>query len=602
MKTIQHTQRAGLNRHTGQKQSLSLKPKIWFALVALTFLYTGCKPKITISPVVPTDILTGGDSASKATLSEAAIFAWNEFIALNWPAMQGYRDSANAELTFGDTTYKGPLVWHTFRHKVELFPGNGAPPHGYNPALPDYGYNGSDFEPKYFYKPSVTNTKDGHVEPAYTTTGTSTTPWINLDETNEIGVSNMFSGAADTLHNGNMMLYLAKANKAEYVYAAENKWYAGGNGLSQAKTNTKAYIAANSNTPRPGMSNSLVSLPYGTIEVKTAWRKLSQSEAASGRFYANTVRHYVEENGFPHYVDEVYGMMALHIIQKTPTAPYFIFATFEQADNLLTEDGKPVEDEDGNLLRNQNGPALSPAFTVTNAIGSQPMKFSVTTVDAKPGKSLYYKNTKAFYNNGDSLLPDSLQLPLGTVRINRRLNPIPEDIITVNATAHKLIKKYNPNAVWNYYKLINVQHKPINKPTPGEDYHGVDSASYYQSNSVVESDYVLQKFSGRFYTYNVAGYTTTVSGKTVTVKPYTLEPNSITDFLASAGNPPAHNAYNNGKFLMGGCMGCHGNATNGGTDYSFIFGSPVHTPATTRQITGKEALEKMKRYLKNANN
>ena len=42
--------------------------------------------------------------------------------------------------------------------------------------------------------------------------------------------------------------------------------------------------------------------------------------------------------------------MALHIIQKTPSAPYFIYATFEQADNILTAEGKPVEDENGDII------------------------------------------------------------------------------------------------------------------------------------------------------------------------------------------------------------------------------------------------------------
>ena len=44
------------------------------------------------------------------------------------------------------------------------------------------------------------------------------------------------------------------------------------------------------------------------------------------------------------YRDATWGLVALHIIQKTPSAPYFIYATFEQADNIKTVGGKPVED------------------------------------------------------------------------------------------------------------------------------------------------------------------------------------------------------------------------------------------------------------------
>jgi hypothetical protein len=585
----------GGNQKTKRKLISGLNATLHAIVVLLVVLLTSCgqQPtvvsekklniqRIVISPTVPKDIFTNGDSASKADPRLAAIFAWQEFIALNWPAQIGYRDSADANAKFGTNPVGTPLVWHTFRHKVEIYPGNNLPPHGYNPASPDYGYNGSTFAPKYLYTPSLTSTPDGQILPFTGKTSTAT-PWINLDETNEIGVANMFAGAGDADNNGNMMIYLAKANKMEYIYAAKNQWYGGGNGLDSAQARTTRYINKNNNTPQPKMGDSLVSMPYGTIEIKTAWRKLSNSEKSSGRFYTNNVRHYVTKNDTLRYVDEVYGMVALHIIHKTPTAPYFIFATFEQADNLLTTDGKPVEDADGNLIRNKTISALSPAFTVTNAIGSQRMKFSLATVTATPGKSLYYKNTVAVHSDGTPL-PDSLQLPQGTVQINKRLNPIPQDIIDINQLAHGTIKVYNSAAVWQYYKLINVQNKPINKPAPGVDYHGSDSANYYQSNSVVESDYVLQKFSGRFYT-------TLVKGKKVF-------PNSITDFQDKQGNPRVHNAYNNGRFLMGGCMGCHGNATNGGSDYSFIFGSPVQSPSPTRQITSKEALLKMKKLFK----
>jgi hypothetical protein len=47
---------------------------------------------------------------------------------------------------------------------------------------------------------------------------------------------------------------------------------------------------------------------------------------------------------------ETFGLVSLHIIQKTPLAPYFIYATFEQADNILDAYGQPVEDVDGSPL------------------------------------------------------------------------------------------------------------------------------------------------------------------------------------------------------------------------------------------------------------
>jgi hypothetical protein len=101
---------------------------------------------ITVSHVVPGDIPGGAQSA---TLEDAAVFAWQEFIALNWPAVaqtgvSGDRETPDTTKTFGevDPTFSTPLVWETFRHKLEVFPGTGTPHGGANyDALPQYIYN-----------------------------------------------------------------------------------------------------------------------------------------------------------------------------------------------------------------------------------------------------------------------------------------------------------------------------------------------------------------------------------------------------------------------------------------------------------------------------
>ena len=93
--------------------------------------------------------------------------------------------------------------------------------------------------------------------------------------------------------------------------------------------------------------------------------------------------------------------------------------------------------------------------------------------------------------------------PQGLVYVNRRIHSIPATVIDVNQTAHEAIMAYNQannlsNSPWLYYKLVNVQSQPIDKPTPGVDYTAPDAATYYQANIVVETDYNLQVFSGRF--------------------------------------------------------------------------------------------------------
>lgn len=536
---------------------------------------------ITISPVVPKDILSAGRHADAATESEAAAFAWKEFIALNWPAKKGYRDSADFSKLFGEAD-TGTLVWHTFRNKVEIYPGNNRTPYGYDTLNPDFGYNAG---PGYYYDSAFTGNSNGLVSPYAASSAVS--PWVNLDESNEIGVNTMFAGNADSnAYPGQQILFLAKANKAEYKYIAKKGWYKGPTGLDTAairiaRDSTVKYINKNGSTPPP-TSVSLVSLPYGTIEVKTAWRRLNITERRSGRFFMQKVRYYRYNpvTNYPGYIDDTLGMIALHIIHKTPTAPYFTFATFEQADNILDTEGKPVEDENGNIINSKQRPPLNPDFAVTNATPTSYQTFSPTTANSKPKKSLYYKNTDSVTGNlNGQTFTIASGLPEGTVTINRRLHPIDPVIINANKKAHDSIIAYSvrhkiKNSPWLTYKLVSIQYKPLQKPVPGQNYTRSDSSAYYQANIVVESDIILQQFSGTF-SFGKFNY---------------AAPLTITDFPDTTATPVAFNAYHNGtKYLMGGCMGCHGNATNKGNDYSFILGNPVQAPEFAGTISGSNA-------------
>ncbi len=533
-------------------------------------------PAITVSPNLPADIAGG---APNATLSQAAAFAWQEFIALNWPAvaqtgLESARQTADTTKFFGDPAYTDathPLVWHTYRGKVEIFPGNGLPPGsqaaqaGSN-ALKNLGtasapYYGYDAPPAYDYSATAIPPNSG--------TPSMTTPWINCDENSQIGLDLIYAGAGagNTGLSGNQILFMAKGSRAEFDYLAPLGWWAGGAPFST----TKAYIQQNLASP-PAGSTTLVSFPNGTVELKAAWRKLAPTENPA-RFYTTTVRYYVKNNGVTQYVDDTLALLALHIIQKTPTAPYFVFATFEQADNITDPSGNPVETADGASIGTPSASALTPDVVSQNATAQsyqtfQPAKSSVQN----PLGQLYYQNEP-----GNGLVD-------GTVLVNRRKHAILREVVAANHAAHQAIAAYiqqnlpagtaNP---WAYYKLVNVQNVPLGGKTPGVDYTGPKESTFYQANSVVETDYNLQVFSGKFY----AG----PNIKTIA--------NTITDFTVN-GTPFANVAHAGRGYNMGGCMGCHGNAQQGGADFSFIlFGGPVtsgpDTVAAAIGIVGAEA-------------
>lgn len=543
-------------------------------------------PAITITSTVPTELNPNSGGAPKATVEQAAAFAWQEFIALNWSAgpqqgKPGQRDTASSTCRFGDPACTGPTVWETFRSKVEIFPGQGKPP-GYPGPAGDSSY-GYDALPQYNY---IT----GAINACSSSQASDPTPWINLDETDQITLASMYAGVVKSSSSpGNsapqLIRFLAKANRKEYVYVAENssstdplnQWWSA---IPPDVVNaTKKYLSQHQASP-PSNSSQYVSLPDGTIEIKAGWRPLNPSEAKSGRFHMQRVRFYEKDKAGNYcYRDATWGLTALHIIQKTPSAPYFIYATFEQADNILTSDGKPVEDTNGKVVHASatattpqvclQDPQPTPTTSAPSSEAPSNIGQVIVTTDPKtckpastpaycssPGARLYYRN-------------ETMQAPTGgNICVNKRASDIPEYIIEANTQAHAAIATYLeanqiPSAPWLYYKLVNVQYYPYDKVittvTPNGSLYtskppytaqNPAESSFYLANIVVETNRSLQLFSGG------------------------LSPNISTDW--NSDGTPHKNTYYGGKFHnMGGCMGCHGsqgqNPEGQAGDFSIIL-------------------------------
>lgn len=541
---------------------------------------------ITNAKNVPSELNPNGGGARRATFKQAAAFAWQEFIALNWPAdtqsgQKGQRDKphTSAFCPFGTPSApcQGPLVWETMRSKVETFPGNHQPPPGYaSGAGNDYGY---DALPQYNYSDgAVSGPCVGQIdEPA---------PWINLDETDQITLNNMYAGVVRENAGNNsqpkLIRFLAKSNRTQYLYVAKNGWWdVIQNDVTQA---TRNYLAQHMASPPPE-TPGMVSQPFGTVEVKAGWRPLNPDEAASGRFHMQKVRYY--EQGSTKFSrcwrDAEWGLVSLHIIQKTPSAPYFIYATFEQADNILTPAGGRVEDEDGNINSPRPTTATSPQVCLNDLRpqggGAYPSKSGqvVTTTDpancqtappaasycTAPGRQIYYHNVAPRPATSTNSEPSG-----GDICVNQRVNAIPQDIITENRLAHNAMRDYGfvpATTPWFAYKLVNVQYYPYDKviatQTPNGslyNYQGPNydadhptPASYYLANILVETNRSLQQFSGG------------------------LSPQIATDWDAN-GDGHKNTYYNGTYYNMGGCMGCHGSqgqnpTTNPGGDFSVIL-------------------------------
>lgn len=586
-----------------------------------------------ISSQLPSDI-SGG--AGNATITDAAIFAWQEFIALNWPAVEQTGISGSKTRGVPDTSKKfgddssgsgqanQPVVWETYRGKVEIFPGVGDPPGYVNPSqvagLKDYGF---DVRPQYVYGTRSTTpgtqvqTNPGGTQlevpacqiPAQPVV---TTPsYINLDEITQIGLDSMFAGVLPSSVNNPMpqnanaqpqlIRFLAKGNRTFYDYVAANQFWYHGTAFLLAQFNFFKAAAANT-YPAP---ISTINLPAGTVLVKAAWRPLAPGENASD-FHTKTVRFY-DQNGTSDsacYREQTWALLALHIIQKTPTAPDFIFATFEYTNNILNASRMPVEDKNGAEVDAPAGDPMDPQlnyFDVSyEGTGSKyyspnyPQGIAVPVPkppppSPPPGKLLpLVQVTGTECNVNDRLYFQELDtntLPLAnsTICVNKRYFPIPPQIQQVNAAAHAALMTYGAPALWQNYKLVNVQWQPFNIgdiDTTGSNTSRLAS-TFSLANSVVETDNTLQQFFGGLFGRSGDGYFKSA---------FERQKGMPTGAAYNVYGPPSGNVPSNQftRTNMGGCMGCHGRAQRTGTDFSFTLSAgPVATPEFATPNTSK---------------
>jgi len=77
-------------------------------------------PELALSPTPPADI------PPNASQADAVLYAWQSFVALNWPALSGRRGVPDPAKVIGQP---GGVVWHTWKTPDEIFyPDGQAPP------------------------------------------------------------------------------------------------------------------------------------------------------------------------------------------------------------------------------------------------------------------------------------------------------------------------------------------------------------------------------------------------------------------------------------------------------------------------------------------
>lgn len=489
-------------------------------------------------------------------------FAWNSFIAMNWPAFvptanDNLRGIPNTNASFKTASPESLAVWETFKEKREVFNIGSVDPAGkFTPVDPGPWGSGPNYGPIRSANEEKTGMGDIPTAPKVLLTGAV---FDSLDETVEVlsealepnsgsGVLGKVVAPRVWLNNSTStpprtpVLYEVKVNKDFYDYVRTNGLWNDATADKQAANqaiqlpfrtnatmkggqsqNTNAttgysvavahdtYVKYNKN-PRPA---GLEIPGIGSVHIKAAWIRLSTKSLEAltpverkslkiDTFHVADAVYFKTVNGKPTPHTGTFGLIGLHIIQRVH---------FSQGTTFDTRGGTFV--------------------------------FATWEHDSIENQDYEYSN---FFDPGKNGL--SGKATFGPVNdVTRRPGAVLSQTQSVNKLVHG---KLPPSSHWQHYNLIGTQFAAVNTsevqftdpPGMAEQELGQNS---YLANLVIETNYGLQNFRG-------------------------LPPNvgANKNPVAFNRNLPNVNWKQNG-YNMGGCMGCHGVAQAQGFSFSFVL-------------------------------
>lgn len=251
--------------------------------------------KATISPMAPPEVVDGDGvdlpvNAGVFPIEFFDDFSWRWFVALNFPAETGVRGVPKPGGKIEDLT--GNRVWETWKSSYEAIPPAGKIP------KPWASFDGP-------------------------------TPCTSIPETNS-GLERLiasftkfgdisqadFGALAGPLvcQNNSYAHYEIKVNQPEYDFIVSKKLY-------------DRNVIDNLPATFPPFTN-------GSIEIKAAWREIKSTEpqAVKDRFYR--IKAKVKNYAANSCDERELGLIGMHIVQKTPLRPQWVWSSFEHVDNV----------------------------------------------------------------------------------------------------------------------------------------------------------------------------------------------------------------------------------------------------------------------------
>ncbi|MEK6260933.1 MAG: hypothetical protein AABP62_20220 [Planctomycetota bacterium] len=370
------------------------------AAVGLSSLGSSRCSAVDLTPVIPTEV-------SPRAQIEFDAFGWKEFVALNWPANAD--GTPNTTITIGQSDDVA-RVWQFWMGPSAVFKSDGSKP-TWTPGAGLTSYQ-------------LTKAPDDIA-----------TPFV------------------DALHfpivdqDRNFAVLGLGMNKVMFDYIVENNLY-----------NKEGQRTGADGNRLPIGKEKFVSFPRGSMEIKTAWRMFPEHPSPADlelmkRYYItkSTVR-IAARNSRDSKDREIVanlGLVAMHIVQKTPQDPQWVWSTFEQIDNLI-----PAPNQTKATFRNPTEPDQNPILTPV-----PPGVIPNIADPTKPYAQPYLWDLAAPFATPNQRIPTQVN----------RVTPIMMTAQDNNIIWQRSLKEVSADSKWQYYQTIGTQWptKPYARK-PGE--------------------------------------------------------------------------------------------------------------------------------------
>lgn len=233
------------------------------------------------SSAVPTDVCVPGDFPGNP-IAFFDDFSWRSLVALVWPALDGQRGTPDPNEKVGGSA---PLVFETYKSLDEVFHHDGKPPSAWN-----------DFDPP-------------NQNPCNIQAGFDDIVLASFSKYSNLGQAGFGALVGPLIaQNQTYIRFMTGFDQTEFNQIASNSWY------------------LRANLPASG-----ITFDTGSLDVKSSWMDMT-NVAHPERYYTRTA--WLMDPASGQCSKKTVGLVGLHIVQKTPSRPQWIWSTFEQIDNV----------------------------------------------------------------------------------------------------------------------------------------------------------------------------------------------------------------------------------------------------------------------------